>query len=131
MELEAVTGKGLWVRELETCLFTTVLNRSARPDKPDRTSRFGPGSGRKNMQMSQVGSGLGLPFLHFLQVVNYILFVVKSGCCFMGRGRRRPDAAEYINKCIRKTMQARGGSGSAQVRADSSRWCVGLRRVQA
>ena len=76
-----------------------------------------------------------------MKVVNYVLFVVnhscsrvvksKSGCCFMGKGRCRPDAAAYDNKCMRKTMQARGGSGSGRVRADSSCCCVGLRRVRA
>ena len=57
----------------------------------------------------------GLPFLyntfhktHVLQVVIYILFVVnhrcsrvvkrKSGCCFMGRGRRRPDQNNGVVK---------------------------------
>ena len=32
----------------------------------------------------------------------------------MGRGRRRPDAAAHDNKCMRKTMQACGRSGSGR-----------------
>ena len=103
-----------------------VLNGSGQPDKPDRTHRFGPGLGQKNTQGSGRTSGFLFYKTHFLQVVKYILFVVnhrcscvvktKSGCCFMGRRRRRrrPDAAEYNNTCMRKTMQAHGGSGSGR-----------------
>ena len=37
-----------------------VLNGSGRPEKPDGTRGFGPGSGRKYKQMTRVGSVLGL-----------------------------------------------------------------------
>ncbi len=41
-----------------------VLNGSGRPDKPDGTRGFGPGSGRKYKQMTRVGSDLGLNLFH-------------------------------------------------------------------
>ncbi|XDV14351.1 hypothetical protein PO909_014622 [Leuciscus waleckii] len=48
------------VTETQAEIVGRVLNGSARPDKPDGTRGFGPGSGRKYKQMTRVGSDIGL-----------------------------------------------------------------------